>query len=80
MCGKIFKVFIVIACAVAFCVEGFGIGMADKDKTLLELCTELNVLCSFFFWDSIAFLKIDKMYDFLKIDKLNDLIVKKIVR
>ena len=54
--------------------------MADKDKTLLELCTELNVLCSFFFWDSIAFLKIDKMYDLLKIDKLNDLIVKKIVR
>ena len=61
-------------------MKGFGIGMADKDKTLLELCTELNVLCSFFFWDSIAFLKIDKMYDFLKIDKLNDLIVKKIVR
>lgn len=54
--------------------------MADKDKTLLELCTELNVLCSIFFWDSIAFLKIDKMYYFLKVDKLNDLIVKKIVR
>lgn len=65
MCGKIFKVFIVIACAVAFCVGRVGIGMADKKTVgqLRECVDELMDLFQYFVFDEVESIDSDEQHD-----------------